>query len=142
PRSGGRGGRDDRPVRSQAQLGGGRIARVGHAVTKPRWLAVASRSDAAPVSCVARGFGVVALLAMTALLASCRRSTTERGSAADAASLVGVGPTGTGADVGAPGAMDAGSFRTATRRACRVMALHGTATSRPRWGAAPTPSGE
>ena len=57
---------------------------------------------------------------------------------------------GTRADASAQGALatpgathlalDAGAFPAATRRACRVMALRGTATSRPRWGPPPVPS--
>ena len=101
-------------------------------MTKHCWLAVASRFAVRRVSCVASR-SVAGLLLGALLLGSCRRS--SDGTSADASAPAALAATG--ATALAP---DAGVFPAATRRACRVMALRGTATSRPRLGAPPAPS--
>ena len=106
-------------------------------MTNPCWLALASR-------CFAVSF-------VAALLGACRRPADERGPAADAAPQARLAPIGAASEAGrdaeldptrttAP-ARDAGAFPAATRRACRVMALRGTATSRPRVEGSATPPG-
>jgi hypothetical protein len=95
---------------------------------------------------------VVSLLSATALLVSCRRPRDERGIRADAPAVVRALPSSAkGAEASAPGVLAAtatafapgtGVF-PAARRACRVMALRGAATSTPRpSGSATTARGE